>query len=59
VAIIPDRKAAVQKAIEMSLNSKNILLLLTAKGSETVIAGPFGRKVPYNEKQTVLCLLNK
>lgn len=59
IAIIPNRKDAVTKAIEMTLDFKNTLLLLTAKGSETVIAGPFGRKTPYNEKETVLCLLNK
>lgn len=58
VAIIIDRKQAIQKAIEMCANSENTLLLLTGKGCETVIAGPLAKKIPYNEKQTILCLLN-
>lgn len=58
VIIIPNRKEAVSKAIEIQQSSKDILVLLTGKGSETVIAGPLGKKIPYNEKQTVLCLLD-
>ncbi len=59
VDIIPNRTLAVKKAIEIASSSKDTMVLLTAKGSEMVIAGPLGRKTPYNEKQTVLCLLNK
>lgn len=58
VAIIADRRQADQKAVEMQMDSKDTLLLLTGKGCETVIAGPLARKTPYNEKQTILCLLN-
>jgi UDP-N-acetylmuramoyl-L-alanyl-D-glutamate--2,6-diaminopimelate ligase len=59
VLTIPDRTLAVKKALEIASDSDDTMVLLTAKGSETVIAGPLGRKTPYNEKQTVLCLLNK
>jgi len=58
VIIVADRRRADQKAVEMQMDSKDTLLLLTGKGCETVIAGPLTRKTPYNEKQTVLCLLN-
>jgi len=57
VVIVADRRQAVQRAIEMQGDAENVLLLLTGKGCETVIAGPFAGKIPYNEKQTVLCLL--
>lgn len=53
-----NRKIAVKKGFDMIL-ANNGLLLLTAKGSETVIAGPCGKKYPYSEKETVLCLLYK
>jgi UDP-N-acetylmuramoyl-L-alanyl-D-glutamate--2,6-diaminopimelate ligase len=52
------RPKAVKKGFDMILENEG-LLLLTAKGSETVIAGPCGKKFPYNERETVLCLLNK
>ena len=55
VKIIPDRRAAVAYAMQRSDNAT--LLLFTGKGSETVIAGPLGRKTLYNEKETVWQLL--
>ncbi|MSR71600.1 MAG: UDP-N-acetylmuramyl-tripeptide synthetase [Candidatus Taylorbacteria bacterium] len=58
VAIVTDRKEADQKAVEMQMDSNDTLLLLTGKGCETVIVGPLSRKTPYNEKQTILCLLS-
>lgn len=58
VAIVNDRRQADQKAVEMQMDAKDTLLLLTGKGCETVIAGPLARKTPYNEKQAILCLLN-
>jgi UDP-N-acetylmuramoyl-L-alanyl-D-glutamate--2,6-diaminopimelate ligase len=58
VAIIPERKHAVIQALSRA--DKDTLLLFTAKGSETVIAGPFGRKKPYNEKEFIqTCLSSK
>jgi len=51
VKIIPSRVDAVADAIQRS--DDTTLLLFTGKGSETVIAGPFGRKIPYNEKETI------
>jgi UDP-N-acetylmuramoyl-L-alanyl-D-glutamate--2,6-diaminopimelate ligase len=53
-----NRRDAVKKGLNMVLVDDG-LLLLTAKGSETVIAGPCGKKYPYNEKETVLCFLHK
>jgi UDP-N-acetylmuramoyl-L-alanyl-D-glutamate--2,6-diaminopimelate ligase len=53
----PHRRDAVKKGIEIARERK-ALLVLTAKGSETVIAGPSGKKYPYNEKETVICLIN-
>lgn len=58
VYIEEKRASAVKKGFDMVIENKG-LLLLTAKGSETVIAGPCGKKYPYNEKETVLCLLHK
>lgn len=55
VLIIPVRQEAIKKAI--SLMKKDDLLLVTGKGCETVIVGPFGRKTPYNDKETILSLL--
>ncbi len=58
VILVPDRRDAVKEAL--SRVSKDSLLLFTAKGSETVIAGPLGRKKPYNEKEFIqACLSNK
>lgn len=59
VLVIPRRAEALKRAVEIARNTPDTLLLLTAKGSETVIAGPRGHKIPYNEKETVLCILNK
>jgi UDP-N-acetylmuramoyl-L-alanyl-D-glutamate--2,6-diaminopimelate ligase len=56
VIIKPDRAGAIDRALEMDTGKQ--MFLLTGKGSETVIAGPLGRKTPYNDKKTVLCLLN-
>lgn len=58
VFTIPNRTEAVKAAMELQSNFKNALLILTGKGSETVIMGPYGQKNPYNEKQIVLCQLN-
>lgn len=55
VKIIPKRTEAVADAIQRSDNAT--LLLFTGKGSETVIAGPLGRKIPYNEKEIIWQLL--
>lgn len=56
--IIPDRKDAIREALRR--RTPQTLLLCTAKGSETVIAGPFGRKKPYNEKEFIQsCLTRK
>jgi UDP-N-acetylmuramoyl-L-alanyl-D-glutamate--2,6-diaminopimelate ligase len=55
VKIIPKRKEAAAEAIKRSDDAT--LLLCTGKGSETVIAGPLGRKIPYNEKETIWQLL--
>lgn len=57
VLVIPQRKKALEKALELS--DKNTLILSTGKGCETVMASVFGKKIPYNEKETLLCLLNK
>jgi UDP-N-acetylmuramoyl-L-alanyl-D-glutamate--2,6-diaminopimelate ligase len=58
VLIIANRKDALKKAIELANGNSRTLLLFTGKGCETVMAGPYARKYPYNEKETVLCLLD-
>jgi UDP-N-acetylmuramyl-tripeptide synthetase len=56
--IVERREDAVLRAIQISKNLERPLVLLTAKGSETVIAGPNGTKRPYNEAQYISCILN-
>lgn len=56
VLIIPSRKEAIQKGI--SLMKENSLLLITGKGCEEVIVGPFGKRTPHNDKKVVLSILN-
>jgi len=51
----PRREDAVRFAYSL-LQSPEDTLLLTAKGSETVIAGPNGSKRPYEERVFVRCL---
>jgi len=55
VEVILHRTDAVKKALELA--TEETLILCTGKGSETVIAAPLGKKIPYNEKETVLWLL--
>ncbi len=54
--IIAQRTQAVAYALDTVTDST--LLLFTGKGSETVIAHPLGRKVSYNEKETICRLLD-
>lgn len=56
VLLIPDRRNAVKEAL--SRVDQDTLLLFTAKGSETVIAGPMGRKKTYNEKEFIRACLS-
>lgn len=56
IFIIPERSEAIQKGLELA--NKDSLILATGKGCETVIAGPLGRKFPYNDRDTILCLLS-
>lgn len=56
VKIIPKRREAAAEAVRRSDSAT--LLLFTGKGSETLIAGPLGRKTPYNEKETIWQVLN-
>jgi UDP-N-acetylmuramoyl-L-alanyl-D-glutamate--2,6-diaminopimelate ligase len=55
VRIVPRREEAVALARSL-LQSPGDTLLLTAKGSETVIAGPRGARRPYDERAYVRCL---
>lgn len=51
VHVEPDRRRAIQLAF--SLADSNDLIVATAKGSETVIAGKMGIHHPYNERSFV------
>ncbi|MEN9405704.1 MAG: hypothetical protein RLY47_663 [Candidatus Parcubacteria bacterium] len=52
---LPHREDAVRRALELA--KKEDVVLLTAKGSETVIAGPNRTRRPYEERAYVsLCL---
>lgn len=54
-SVEPKREDAVRLGLNL-LTSKDDALLLTAKGSETVIAGPRRSKRPYHERAYVQCL---
>lgn len=55
VYVIPRREDAIVFAKNL-LKSPDDTLLLTAKGSETVVAGPKRTKRPYNERTYTQCL---
>lgn len=55
VEIIPSRKEAIKKGL--SIAKRDNLLLVTGKGCETVIAGPFGKRIPHNDKEVILSFL--
>ena len=54
---IPKREDAVKKGFE--LVGREGTLLLTAKGSESVIAGPRGSRRPYNEREYLKWLISQ
>jgi UDP-N-acetylmuramoyl-L-alanyl-D-glutamate--2,6-diaminopimelate ligase len=54
---IQEREKAVEKA--RALAGTDSLVILTGKGSETVIAGPKHTKKPYNEREFARCRFNK
>lgn len=55
--VIPKREDAVRKGYE--LVGQEGTLLLTAKGSEAVIAGPKGSRRPYNEREYLKWLISQ
>lgn len=55
--VVPKREDAVRMGFDLA--DKNDALLLTAKGSETVIAGPQKSKRPYNEREYAKWLASK
>lgn len=55
VEVISNRKKAIRKGLSMV--KKDTLLLVTGKGCETVIMGPYGRKIPHNDKEVILSFL--
>lgn len=55
VEVFTQREEAVRRGL--SLSGPDDTLLLTAKGSESVIAGPEGTKRPYTERTYIRCLL--
>lgn len=57
VAIILDRKEAIEKAI--SLAKEGDIVIITGKGSEKFIRVANGKKIPWSDKETVLEILNK
>lgn len=59
VETVIKREDAVEKAIQISKKYHNPMIIFTAKGSETVIAGPNGGKRPYNEASYIQCVLDK
>lgn len=55
VYVVHKREKAVELGVSL-LSSPDDTLLLTAKGSETVIMGPHRTKRPYNERAYTKCL---
>jgi UDP-N-acetylmuramoyl-L-alanyl-D-glutamate--2,6-diaminopimelate ligase len=53
---ILDRKEAIKKAL--SVAARGDLVIITGKGSETVMAVAAGQKVPWSDKKVVKELLN-
>ncbi len=58
VHVRPHREDAVQLGLSLLTGAEDTLLL-TAKGSESVIAGPKGSKRPYNERTYIQWLLDR
>jgi UDP-N-acetylmuramoyl-L-alanyl-D-glutamate--2,6-diaminopimelate ligase len=54
--LINERMDAIEKAIDLA-NPEDIILV-TGKGNETVIAGPHGKKISWNDKEAILEALN-
>lgn len=57
VKIFPRREDAVRAALDLA--DEKTLCIFASKGCETVIAGPLGRKRPYNERQAILSALGR